>query len=46
MMSKIKHYYQCDMYSTIGKQLQKYWDSIIRAASRADDYARKYGASS
>lgn len=45
-MSKIKHYYQCDMYSTIGKQLQKYWDSIIRAASRADDYARKYGASS
>lgn len=46
MMSKIKHYYQCDMYSTIGKQLQKYWDCIIRAASRADDYARKYGASS
>ena len=46
MMSKIKHYYQCDMYSTIGKQLQKYWDNVLRAASRADDYARKYGASS
>lgn len=43
-MAKQYYYYQCDIYSTVGKKLQKFWDKVIRAAHRADAYAKKYGA--
>lgn len=45
-MDKQYYYYQCDVNSSVGKKLQKFWDAWHRAAWRADDYARKYGACS
>lgn len=41
-----KSFYTCDIYSTTGKRIQKFWNKAMHAAQRADDYAKKYGAKS
>ncbi len=45
-MAKQNYYYKCDVYSKVGRKLNKFWNKAVRAAQRADDYARKYGAES
>lgn len=44
-MKKI-YYYQCDINSRVGKKLRSFHHRAVRAAERADEYARKYGAAS
>ncbi len=43
-MAKERYYYKCDENSKCGHALKKYWHKAVMAAKRADDYARKYGA--
>ncbi len=43
-LEKMKHFYQCDLESKAGRQLQYLMKRQIRVCERADDYARKYGA--
>lgn len=42
-MAARNYYYQCDKYSKVGRQLNKFWHKAVNAARRADDYVRKYG---
>ena len=40
-----KYFYQCDLNSKVGRRLQKFWAKAVRACERADEYAKRYGAS-
>ena len=43
-MEKSYYFYFCDINSKVGKKLRSFHHRANRAAQRADDYARKYGA--
>ena len=44
VIDKCKHFYWCDVESKAGKRLKKLMQRQIRVCERADDYAKKYGA--
>ena len=45
-MEKSYFYYSCDINSKVGKKLRSFHHKAVKAAERADEYARKYGATS
>lgn len=44
-MAKQQYYYQCDVNSKVGRALTKFWRKAVKAAERAEAYAKKFGAS-